>query len=180
MEENKVTNEEIMELTNELTLRKHRFTQEDVATFFHNVSLRDYLGLNTVRKISKENSIYEGKTYLKELAERMQISIHQTSRMVQDLTRRGFLIWSHDGDGSDGTYVLLSEEGARKLDEQKNALEQFYGTVIRKFGKENMIELLHLMKQLDTVVSGEIESIEEGVYDEENQSELSEGSSTEE
>ena len=173
MEENKVTTEDIVELTNELTFRRHRFNQEDVATFFHNVSIRDYLGLSTIRRIGRENSIYEGKTYLKELAERMQISIHQTSKMVQSLTRRGFLIWSHDGDGSDGTYVMLSEEGARKLDEQKNALENFYGTVIRKFGKENMIELLQLMKQLDTVISGEIESIEEGVNDEQDQPELS-------
>ena len=107
------------------------------------------------------SEIYSGRTYLKELAEKMQLSIRQTSKMVGDLRDRGLILWSHDGNGSEGTYVTITETGQKLLDEQEEVLKNYYGRVIEKYGKENMIQLLCLMKQLETVMSSTMEEMEE-------------------
>lgn len=39
-------------------------------------------------------------------------------------------------------------------------MSEVYGTVIENFGKENLIELLQKLKQLETVLSGAIEDRE--------------------
>ena len=49
---------------------------------------------------------------------------------------------------------------------QAKDLKKYYGKVIGKFGKENMIKLLQLMKQLETVMSSEIEEMEATKRDE--------------
>ena len=90
----------------------------------------------------------------------MQLTIRQTSKMMSDLKDRGLILWSHDGDGSEGTYVTITETGEKLLSEQEQVLKKYYGNVIEKFGKQNLLSLLQLMKQLETVMSSEIEEME--------------------
>ena len=93
----------------------------------------------------------------KDLADKMELTIRQTSNMIAGLRDRGLVYWSHDGNGSDGTYVTITDIGRQNLYEQEDILKDFYGRVIEKYGKQNLIELLRLMKQLDTVMNGEME-----------------------
>ena len=39
-------------------------------------------------------------------------------------------------------------------------MKLYYSKVFEKFGKDNMIQLLQLMKQLETVMSSEMENLE--------------------
>ena len=89
------------------------------------------------------------------------MTIRQTSKMVGKLRDRGLLTWSHDGNGSEGTYVTATEMGLELLSQQETALKKYYGKVIEKFGKENLLQLLYLMKQLETVMTSEMEEIED-------------------
>ena len=70
-------------------------------------------------------------------------------------------MWSHDGNGSEGTYVIITDSGKKLLKEQEEVLRKFYGNVIDKFGKEKLIQLLQLMKELDTIMCSEFEDMEE-------------------
>ena len=74
---------------------------------------------------------------------------------------RGLLLWSHDGNGSEGTYVTITESGKKLLKNQEQILRDYYGKVIEKYGKENLIQLLRLMKELETVMSSELERMED-------------------
>ena len=91
----------------------------------------------------------------------MQLSMRQTSKMVGDLRDRGLVTWSHDGNGKDGTYVTITESGKQLLEKQETIVKEFYGRVIDSFGKENLIHLLHQMKELETVMTCEIENMQE-------------------
>ena len=91
----------------------------------------------------------------------MQLSMRQTSKMVGDLRDRGLVTWSHDGNGKDGTYVTITDNGKTLLEKQEEIVKKFYGRVIDSFGKENLIRLLHQMKELETVMTREIEQMEE-------------------
>ncbi|MGN8630074.1 hypothetical protein ACTNEW_00505 [Blautia sp. HCP3S3_G3] len=154
-------NGDIVKLTNEITYHRYLMNKGQLRDFFKELSIAEYIALHYISLDSEMSEIYSGRTYLKELAEKMQLSIRQTSKMVGDLRDRGLILWSHDGNGSEGTYVTITETGQKLLDEQEEVLKNYYGRVIEKYGKENMIQLLCLMKQLETVMSSTMEEMEE-------------------
>lgn len=163
MEEKKnemITTKDIEKLSNELTYRRYLFNKDQISNFFSNLSVRDYIALHIIKETGESEDIYSGRTYLKDLAEKMQLTIRQTSHMMGALKERGLVAWSHDGDGSEGTYVTITESGEQLLHNQESVLKNYYGKVIEKYGKDNLIQLLHLMKQLETVMSSELEGME--------------------
>lgn len=152
---------DIVKLTNEITYHRYLLNKGQIRDFFKQLSIAEYIALHYISLDSEMSEIYSGRTYLKELAEKMQLTIRQTSKMVGELRDRGLVLWSHDGNGSEETYVTITETGQRLLDEQEEILKNYYGKVIEKYGKENMIQLLCLMKQLETVMSSTLEEMEE-------------------
>lgn len=152
---------EIGVLSNELTYRHYLMNKGKVRELFRKMSMPEYLALHIIAVESKASGVYSGRIYLKDLSEKMELTIRQTSKMIGDLRDRGLILWAHDGDGSEGTYVTITETGENLLSEQETLLKEYYGKVISKFGKQNLIELLRLMKQLETVMSSELEEMEE-------------------
>lgn len=160
-EENRIPDGmDIGRLSNELTYRKYLMNKDQVRSFFKELSIQEYIALHSIDQTGEAADIYSGRTYLKELADQMQLSIRQTSRMIGQLRDRGLVLWSHDGNGSEGTYVTMTDSGKKLLRQQEEVLKEYYGRVIRKYGKENLIQLLQLMKQLETVMSSEMEGME--------------------
>ncbi|MGN0482312.1 MAG: MarR family winged helix-turn-helix transcriptional regulator [Lachnospiraceae bacterium] len=151
-----------LKLGNELTIRRYLLNKEQGNRV---LSVPDYIALHTIKETANQEEIYVGRTYLKDLSEKMQLSIRKTSNMVGNLKNRGLVAWSHDGNGSDGTYVTITELGEQLLEQQQSFFEKFYGRVIDKFGKDNFIQLLNLMKQMETVMSSELEEMEGGMKD---------------
>lgn len=157
---------EVVELSNELTYRHYLMDKGIIHELFQKMTIPEYIALHMIVLESESTVIYGGRTYLKELSEKMRLTIRQTSKMVGELRDRGLILWSHDGNGSEGTYVTITEMGRKLLEDQEQILKKYYGKVIGKFGKENMIKLLQLMKQLETVMSSEIEEMEATKRDE--------------
>ena len=152
---------EVLQLSNELTYRHYLMDRGKIKDIFRKVSIPEYIALQAIVEESNRSSIYFGKTYLKDLAVRLQISIRQTSKMMGVLKDRGLIEWSHDGNGSDGTYVLITENGKRLVTEQESILKSYYEKVIQKYGKDNFLQLLQMMKQLETVMSEEMEAVQD-------------------
>ena len=88
------------------------------------------------------------------------MTMRQVSNMAGKLRDAGYVVWSHDGDGSEGTYVTITESGQSIIRNQEELLKSYYGHVIDKFGKDNLLQLLRLMKQLETIMSSEAENLE--------------------
>lgn len=153
-------NTDIVKLSNELMYQKYLMNREHVREQFEKVSISEYIALHSIASAGEYSEIYMGRTYLKELAEKMQLTIRQTSKLVGKLRDRGLVLWSHDGNGSEGTYVTITENGQMLLNEQEEILKNFYGKVIQKYGKDNMIQLLQLLKQLETVMYSTMEEME--------------------
>ena len=161
------TKDDIVRLSNELTYRRYIMNKDQLRKLFKELNIAEYIALHNISVTDETSAIYSGKTYLKELADKMQLTIRQTSKMIGNLKDRGLLSWSHDGDGSEGTYVTITEMGQKLLKEQEEILKKYYGRVIEKYGKENLVLLLQLMKQLETVMSSEMEETE--VQDEDDE-----------
>ena len=152
-------NEELSALTHEITYRRYLMNKGMIKELFEKLSISEYIALHIIATESEASAIYGGKTYLKDLSEKMELTMRQTSNMIGTMRDRGLLTWVHDGNGSDGTYVTITESGSRLLRDEEVLLRKYYGKVIDKFGKDNMIKLLQLMRELDTIMSGELEEI---------------------
>ncbi len=131
--------------------------KEELRRLCKEINVPEYIVLHNISTAGEISEINPGRTYLQELADKMQLSIRQTAKMVGELKDRGLLLWSHDGNGSEGTYVTITEMGQSILEEQENILRNYYGRVVKKYGKENFVLLLQLMKQLENVMHSEIE-----------------------
>lgn len=152
---------DILALTHEITYRRYLMNKGKIKELFEKLSIPEYIALYNIDMERELSSIYGEKTYLKDLSEKMELSMRKTSRMIGNLRDRGLLLWSHDGNGSEGTYVIITDSGKKLLKEQEEVLRKFYGNVIDKFGKEKLIQLLQLMKELDTIMCSEFEDMEE-------------------
>ena len=151
--------QELNALSHEITYRRYLMNRGMIKELFEKLSISEYIALHIIATESEASAIYEGKTYLKDLSEKMELSMRQTSNMIGAMRDKGLLKWVHDGNGSDGTYVTITESGSRLLGDEEVLLRKYYGKVIGKFGKDNMIKLLQLMRELDTIMSGELEEI---------------------
>lgn len=156
---------DILKLSNELMYRRYLLNKDQLRSFFKELSIPDYIALHIIQETEEFTEIYERRTYLKDLAEKMQMTIRQTSKLVGNLRDRGLLLWSHDGNGSEGTYVTITESGKMLLKNQEQILRDYYGKVIEKYGKENLIQFLRLVKELETVMSSELERMEDACED---------------
>ena len=151
---------DILELTNELAYRAYRMNRDQVRKHLTELNFREYVALQRIVQIASSDGIYSGRTYLKDLAESLCLSMRQTSQIAGALKDRGLVTWLHDGDGSDGTYLSITDSGNELIAKNEEILKKYYGNVIEKYGREDMIQLLRMMKRLETVVQGEFEDME--------------------
>ncbi|MGN0465412.1 MAG: hypothetical protein ACI4F9_03560 [Lachnospiraceae bacterium] len=152
---------EIRKFTNELTYRRYLMNKGKIQELFCKITLQEYIALYTITSEREKSSNNKGRTYLKDLSQKMELTMRQTSKMVEKLKDRGLVLWSYDGTGSEGTYVIVTQTGEKLFQEQEMILRECYGNVIKKFGKENLILLLKMMKQLDNLICSEIKEMGE-------------------
>lgn len=150
---------ELSILSNELITRKYLFNKMEAR---RELSIQDYIVMHIIAETNKDCAIYDGKAYLRDIAEKMNISIRHTSKLASELKEKGLIRWMHEGDGSNGTFVEITDEGSSLFEKERMRLEKFYGNVIEKFGVDNLRQMLNLMKQFETVVSGELEEDKHG------------------
>ena len=137
-QDKKIDKNELERLSHELTYQRYMMDRGKVRSLFKDIRIPEYIALYSIAQSGETSSIYGGRTYLKELSEKMEQSMRQTSNMVGDLRDRGLVTWSHDGNGKEGTYVTITENGRKFLADKEEIVKKFYGRVIESFGKEHI------------------------------------------
>ncbi len=139
-------------LSNEITYHRYVLSHRKVESLYKAMSMPEYIAL-------KSFSGGADKIYLKDIADKLEITVQQASKAVRRIADRGLVTWEHDGNGSEGTYVTITEAGEELLREQQGILRDYYGRVADIFGRERFRELLALLNELedamDTALSGE-------------------------
>lgn len=133
--------------------------KDQFKNIFTEISVPGYVVLYIVAMMEANLETSPKKTYVKDIASKMELTMPQLSPIIGKLNDKGLLSWSHDGNGSGGTYVALTESGYAALVQQEEILKTYFGRVIEQFGKENFIQLLKLTKQLDDVMNEEIREL---------------------
>ena len=141
----------INKLAYDLTYQRYLLNKDKANYLFNDLSVGDYVVLHTVL-------CFEDKAYLEKLGEKLNLSISKMSNVATNLMNRGLVIWSHDGDGSEGTYLTVTETGLKLMDKQEDKLKNYYERVINRFGLKNTVDLIGKMTALETIMEEEMEN----------------------
>ena len=141
----------INKLAYDLTYQRYLLNKDKANYLFNDLSVGDYVVLHTVL-------CFEDKAYLEKLGEKLNLSISKMSNVATNLKNRGLVIWSHDGDGSEGTYLTVTETGLKLMDKQEDKLKNYYERVINRFGLKNTVDLIGKMTALETIMEQEMEN----------------------
>lgn len=116
---------EVEKLAYAMTRQRYLLNRDIVHDLFTELSLSDYIALHSIAEAAGQGGSAE-QTYLRDLAERLEMPIPKTSKMIRKLHDRGLVFWSHSGDGRDGTYVVITDSGVRAMARQANILNAYY------------------------------------------------------
>ena len=141
----------INKLAYDLTYQRYLLNKDKANYLFNDLSVGDYVVLHTVL-------CFEDKAYLEKLGEKLNLSISKMSNVATNLKNRGLVIWSHDGDGSEVTYLTVTETGLKLMDKQEDKLKNYYERVINRFGLKNTVDLIGKMTALETIMEEEMEN----------------------
>ena len=141
----------INKLAYDLTYQRYLLNKDKANYLFNDLSVGDYVVLHTVL-------CFEDKAYLEKLGEKLNLSISNMSNVATNLKTRGLITWSHDGDGSEGTYLTVTETGLKLMDKQEEKLKNYYERVINRFGLKNTVDLIGKMTALETIMEEEMEN----------------------
>lgn len=84
-------NSEIGKLSHDFTYYRYLMNRGQMREAFRKISIPEYIALHRIAVNQKEGINSDGRTYLKDLAEKMQLNIHQTSRMSENCRNK---VWS--------------------------------------------------------------------------------------
>ena len=140
---------EVEKLAYAMTRQRYLLSRDMAHDLFTELSLSDYIALRSVTEAASG----QGRTYLKDLAERLEMPMPKASQMIRKLHERGLVFWSHSGDGSDGTYVVITDSGVQAMERQANILNTYYSRVIEAFGYENLKGLLEQISRLEGIMN---------------------------
>lgn len=143
---------EVEKLAYAMTRQHYLLNRDIVHDLFTELSLSDYIALHSIAEAAGQGGSAE-QTYLRDLAERLEMPIPKTSKMIRKLHELGLVFWSHSGDGRDGTYVVITDSGVRAMERQANILNAYYSRVIEAFGYENLKSLLEQISRLESVMN---------------------------
>lgn len=146
---------DIAKLAYELTYHRYLMNKGKARNLFIELEISEYIALHSIARVASDKNDLSQKTYLSDLAEHLEMSISGVSKMITRLKDRGLVLWSHDGDGSDGTYVVITESGINAMSRQEKILGDYYSRVIDKFGHDNLIQLLKQMEKLEEIMDTE-------------------------
>lgn len=143
---------DVLDIANAVTLYSYSIHRLGMQNLFQKLSASDYITLTRIRRATENRE--SDRLYLSEIADELSLPIGRVSKTVRLLKERGLVLWTHDGSGSEGTYIQITENGRRMLEEQNEALRRFYEDVINTFGKERFMHLLKELNELEQTMNG--------------------------
>ena len=151
-----VDRKEFNELASEITYRRYMMDKVNLTKIFPDISTMDYIALWVISRLAEKKPDSD-KIYLQDIAADLKVPMNRVSEMIQKLRDKGVLIWTHDGDGSEGTYVKLTASGQEAMKKQQEILGSYYRNVIEKFGKEEFVRMLQMLARLERIMDEESE-----------------------
>ncbi len=138
------------DLIHEFIYHKYLINGERMIGHFRDLNTPEYIAMHIIEEFFHING--EDKVYLRDIAERMELPLAKVSSIARKLSDKGLIVWEHEGDGDNGTYVKITEAGRDLVTSQDRKLREYYSKVIEKYGEAEIRQLLQMMKKLEKVI----------------------------
>lgn len=155
--------ESAAKLAYDMTYHKFMLNRDKARSLFTQMDVAEYIALHRIAQTVSGSAPGAERTYLTELAKQLEMPLSGVSRMAGRLRDRGLVLWSHTGNGSEGTFVSITDSGFRAMKRQDELLEAYYGRVADRFGREKLLRLLDELGELEQIMDEEF--TDEGVQD---------------
>lgn len=117
---------------------------------FKNISVVDYAALSILLQYAQDTN--QEKLYLKDLAAHLELPMDQVSKLARSLQSKGYVRWTHDDGGEEGTYLILDQAALSPALAQKAYLSEFFQKVVQQYGQDRFLNLVGEANALEDVL----------------------------
>ena len=112
-------------------------TPEQTDKLFHSPAMRrlfqknasdEYALIWLLSKHMKDSGIE--KIYLKDMVREMNLPLPKVTAIARSLQNKGLVTWTHDGNGEEGTYIMLTELAVSSVQTRRQALHSYHQRVV--------------------------------------------------
>lgn len=139
-------------------------TPDQADKLFHSPALRhlfqenasnEYALIWLLSKHTKDTG--SDKIYLKDMVRELGLPMDKVSAIARSLQSKGLVRWTHDGNGQEGTYILLTDTAITCVQAKRQALRDYHQRVVAAYGEEKFLHLLGEITQLEEIMRQEAE-----------------------
>ena len=141
-------------------------TPEQLDKLFHSPALRRLFQANAsdeyalIWLLSKHTQdTGSEKIYLKDMVRELKLPLPKVTAIARSLQSKGLVRWTHDGNGEEGTYILLTETALTSVQARRQTLRRYHQQVVAAFGEERFLHLLGEIAQLEEILRQEAEKV---------------------
>lgn len=141
-------------------------TPEQLDKLFHSPALRRLFQANAsdeyalIWLLSKHTQdTGSEKIYLKDMVRELNLPLPKVTAIARSLQSKGLVRWTHDGNGEEGTYILLTETALTSVQARRQTLRRYHQQVVSAFGEERFLHLLSEIAQLEEILRQEAEKV---------------------
>ena len=99
------------------------------------------------------------KIYLKDMVREMNLPLPKVTAIARSLQNKGLVTWTHDGNGEEGTYIMLTELAVSSVRTRRQTLRSYHQRVVSAFGEERFLHLIGEIAQLEEILKQEAEKV---------------------
>ena len=112
------------------------FSPEQADKLFHSPALRhlfqenasdEYALIWLLSKHTKDTG--SEKIYLKDIVRELNLPMPKVSAIARSLQNKGLVRWTHDGNGEEGTYILLTDTAVTSVQAHRQTLRAYHPRV---------------------------------------------------
>ena len=152
----------LFEQLKDFALSAYKLHKEQIRKLLVEMNFYEFIALKRISSVkAAPGSGKSERVYLKDISEEMNFPMRRVSQMSEELRDSGLVVWSHDGDCSEGTYLAITPSGKELVLKNEKILKQHFERIIKRYGCENMLQLFAMLKKLDELVAEEFDRIEE-------------------
>lgn len=133
----------------------YRMRQLKMSELFDELTHMEFVTLCTLHRCTYE--LGEKKMKISDIARMTNVRSSAASRTLNSLEKRGLIVRIADKEDRRNTYVELTSDGLKVMEECRERMDDFMFAVFEKVGEEDMNRFMEILRKIHDVSQEELE-----------------------
>lgn len=133
----------------------YRMKQLKISVLFDDLTHMEFVTLRTLHGCTHEYGAKKMK--ISDIAHMTNVRSSAVSRTLNALEERGLIVRVADREDRRNTYVEITDDGIRIMEEGKRRMDDFMSSVFGRVGEENMKQFIEILRKISDVSHEELE-----------------------